>query len=100
MIEDVIRALVAEAVAASEARIIAAVVAEIRAARPVRLVSVAQAAAELGISACSIRRRIADGSLPSRRLGGRVLVDLSAIQPHSDDEIARLARAARGGSHD
>jgi excisionase family DNA binding protein len=85
MIDEAIRAAVAEAIAASEARIIAAVTAAIRQAQPARLLSVADAAAELGISQCSVRRHVADGTLPSRRVGARVLVDLS--RPASDGDL-------------
>ncbi|MBN2574927.1 MAG: helix-turn-helix domain-containing protein [Deltaproteobacteria bacterium] len=94
MIDAALRVVVADAVRAEGDRIVAAVVAALRAARPARLVSVADAAAELGISACSVRRHVADGSLPSRRIGGRVLVDMTVVRA-SDDEIALAARKAR-----
>jgi len=77
MIEDLIRAAVEAAVRAEGDRIIAAVTAAIRQAQPARLLSVRGAAAELGISECSVRRHVGDGSLPSRRVGARVLVDLT-----------------------
>jgi len=76
---------VVTAVHAEGDRIIAAVKAAIRQAQPARLASVADAAVELGISQCSVRRHVADGSLPSRRVGARVLVDLS--QPASDGDL-------------
>ncbi len=84
MIDEAIRAAVTEAIAASEARIIAAMREAIRQAQPARLLSVADAAAELGISQCSVRRHVADCTLPSRRVGARVLVDMS--QPASEEQ--------------
>lgn len=41
----------------------------------------AQAADRLGISLRTVRRRIADGSLPSVRIGGAVRIPASALQP-------------------
>lgn len=83
MIDEAFRRLIDERMAASEARIIAAVTEAIRHAQPARLVSVADAATELGILQCSVRRHVADGILPARRVGSRVLVDLS--QAASDE---------------
>jgi excisionase family DNA binding protein len=40
-----------------------------------------QAAARLGISLRTVRRRIADGSLPSVKIGGAVRVPASALEP-------------------
>jgi hypothetical protein len=85
MIDEAIRGFIESAVHAEGDRIIAAVKAAIRQAQPARLASVADAAVELGISQCSVRRHVADGSLPSRRVGARVLVDLS--QPASDGDL-------------
>src|SRR5450759_1494234 len=41
----------------------------------------AKAAARLGISLRTVRRRIADGSLPSVKIGGAVRVPVSALEP-------------------
>jgi len=41
----------------------------------------AQAATRLGISLRTVRRRIADGSLPSVKIGGAVRVPVSALEP-------------------
>src|SRR5450759_1088050 len=51
----------------------------------------AQAAARLGISLRTVRRRIADGSLPSVKIGGAVRVPASALEP----PVAGSATAAR-----
>jgi excisionase family DNA binding protein len=50
-----------------------------------------QAAERLGISLRTVRRRIADGSLPSVKIGGAVRVPVSALEPPS----APAPRAAR-----
>lgn len=42
-------------------------------------VSINQAAEILGVSRSTIDRRIADGTIPSRKLGARVLIAKSAI---------------------
>jgi excisionase family DNA binding protein len=51
----------------------------------------AEAAGRLGISLRTVRRRIADGSLPSVKIGGAVRVPASALEP----PIARPLAAAR-----
>jgi excisionase family DNA binding protein len=61
----------------TEVRELRAEVAKLQGEQRPRLVTVAEAAVELRISACTVRRRIADSSLQSRRVGGRVLVNLS-----------------------
>jgi excisionase family DNA binding protein len=51
----------------------------------------AQTAVRLGISLRTVRRRIADGSLPSVKIGGAVRVPVSALEPPE----RRHATAAR-----
>jgi excisionase family DNA binding protein len=46
---------------------------------PPTLVSVAQAARQLGVSQKTVRRRIADGKLPSVKVGRAVRVDLRGL---------------------
>jgi excisionase family DNA binding protein len=43
----------------------------------------AEAATRLGISLRTVRRRIADGSLPSRKIGAAVRIPASALEPPS-----------------
>ncbi|WP_082080076.1 helix-turn-helix domain-containing protein [Williamsia herbipolensis] len=38
---------------------------------PVGVLTAREAAAEIGVSLATIRRRVADGSLPAHRVGGR-----------------------------
>lgn len=54
--------------------------------------SPAEAAARLGVSEATIRRWIAGGELPARRIGGRVLIGRGAI-----DAIIADADGATGG---
>jgi DNA-directed RNA polymerase specialized sigma24 family protein len=70
-------------------RALAPLVEALRASQAPRLVSPAEAAAALGVSIATCRRRIADGTLPSRHLGRRVVCDLSNARPVP-------AREARG----
>jgi excisionase family DNA binding protein len=65
---------------------------------PPQLGSVAEVCRATGLSAATVRRRIADGSFASTKVGGRVLVDLSSFRPTETAEIAKLAARARRGS--
>lgn len=96
-LDDALSAAVARAVApiTAELSAVRTELAELRRSQPARLLSVDEAAAELHVSACTVRRRILDSTLPSRRIGSRVLVDMNAMQPASDAKIAAMARQAR-----
>lgn len=80
---------------AEEVRALRAEVAELLRSQPPRLVSVEEAAAALGVSACTIRRWEHDQQIASVRRGGRVLIDLSTVRPTDPAQIAALARQAR-----
>ncbi len=67
----------------------------LRHAAPGALVTVPQAAEALGVPCPP--SGAASGSIPSRRLGRSVRVDLSAMKGLDRDEVARLAREARVG---
>jgi excisionase family DNA binding protein len=54
----------------------------------------AQAAVRLGISLRTVRRRIADGSLPSVKIGGAVRVSVSALEPPERGPGAAAREAA------
>ncbi len=62
---------------------------------PPALASVSEAARRLGLSIPTVRRRIKAGELPTVKIGARVLVDLSAIKPVVEEDIAVLAEQAR-----
>lgn len=62
---------------------------------PPPLVSVTEAAQRLGLSLSSVRRRIRDGSLPVRRIGRSLRVDLGALHPPGEQEVARLVEGTK-----
>ena len=75
--------------------------AAVRRALPPMLVSLKEAARRMGVSVKTATRRCQSGDWPSRRDGGRVLVDLSGLRPKTGEEIARAAfnlRAVPGGN--
>jgi hypothetical protein len=49
----------------------------------------------VGVSYATARRRVDAREWPARRDGGRILVDLGALRPFTDENLARLARRAR-----
>ena len=59
------------------------------------LLTVREFAERAGLSECSIRRHISDGTLPSVRMGGAIRIPASALRPASVDDISTLARSAR-----
>jgi len=70
--------------------------ASLRAATPARGLSPAEYAAQHGVSVWTVRRRIADGSLPHTRIGKRIVIPADAEQvPEDNTEIEKMARAAR-----
>lgn len=96
-----------ETIAASLAAHVTPVLAELREVRaelealrralPPQLVSMADAAKHLGLSLATVRRRVRDGTLPSRRIGRNVRVDLSAAHPMTETEVVQLSKRARTG---
>lgn len=89
-ITEAVRAAVEPLVEAN--RKLAAEIEQLRRALPAQLVTVQEAARILGLHEDTIRNRIADGTLPCRRFGKRVRVDLSAAtHGPSDEEVAQLA---------
>ena len=59
------------------------------------LLSVAQAAKRCGLSQCTVRRRISDGSLPSTRIGASIRIPAASLRPTDPATVSRLAREAR-----
>lgn len=59
------------------------------------MLSIRRFAERAGLSTCTVRRRLKDGSLPSVRVGGAVRIPASALQPSNSAQVAELARAAR-----
>jgi hypothetical protein len=92
---------IAEAVAAkvveplkAEVRSLRDLVDQLRRALPTPTGTIEDAARAWGLSVSSVRRGIARGDIAARRVGRRVLVDLSQ-RPLTADEVAAEARAAR-----
>jgi excisionase family DNA binding protein len=69
----------------------------LRRALPPMLVSMAEAARRLGVSLSTIKRRARDGSLPVRRFGRALRVDLAAVREPEEAEVIRLSLAAKRG---
>lgn len=76
-------------------------VAALRTSVPVAsLVAPTTAAKHLGVSVATVRRWLRDGTIPASavRQSGRgraVRIDLSALRPPDDEQVARLAAQAR-----
>ena len=80
----------------SELERLSAEVIELRRTLPPMLVTLREAARRPGVSYATARRRAAAGDWPVRRDGGRILVDLGALRPFTEDDLRRMARRARG----
>jgi excisionase family DNA binding protein len=78
-----------------EVRELRAEMAALRAVIPPALVGVPEAAKRLGVSLSTMRRLVRDRRVPVVRVGHSVRVDLAAVRDTNDDEVARLALAAR-----
>jgi excisionase family DNA binding protein len=59
----------------------------LRRALPPQLVTLTEAARRLGISMATARRRVKDGTVPCRRIGRSVRVDLSALNSPTNAEV-------------
>lgn len=70
-----------------------AAVERVEAQLPPQLVPLAEAAERMGVSVATARRRVRDGSWPSRRDGARLLVDLAQLRPLSKGEVVELVDA-------
>jgi excisionase family DNA binding protein len=92
---EVVGAAVAPVVA--ELRELRATVEALRAASPPTLVTVGEACRLTGLSPATVRRRVADGTMPSRRIGRSVRVDLASLRPTDPATVTALAAEARAG---
>jgi excisionase family DNA binding protein len=79
----------------AELRELRAEVATLRRALPPTLASIPEAAAHLGVSIATMRRRVRAGDVPSLRVGRSVRVDVGALQAVDVHDVEALARAAR-----
>jgi excisionase family DNA binding protein len=62
------------------------------------MLTVREFAARAGLSTCTVRRHIADGTIPHTRVGASIRVPASALQVTDRADIAALARTARAGT--
>lgn len=97
-IEESIAAAVAAQLAPlrAELRQMTAEVQALRRALPPQLLTQAQAAEHLGLSLSTVRRRVKDGTLPSKRVGRSVRVDVSAMHSPTEGEVAARVLDIRG----
>ncbi|HET7787936.1 MAG TPA: helix-turn-helix domain-containing protein [Myxococcales bacterium] len=82
----------------SDLRRVTAELAALRQALPPALFPLKEAARRMGVSEKTARRRVQAGEWPARRDGRKVLVDLSALRPMSEEEVARAASELRDES--
>jgi excisionase family DNA binding protein len=94
-IDAALAAVVVEAMAplVSELRDLRATV---EALRPPQFISVDEAAKRLACSIQTVTAMCKRGELAHRRAGRRLLIDGNSLRPVSPDDIATLARTARG----
>jgi len=59
------------------------------------LLTVREFAKRAGISQCTCRRRVADGTLAHVRVGGAIRIPSSSLRPADPADVARLVREAR-----
>ena len=98
-VDESLRAAVAAEVAPLVQQVaeLRAEIAALRAPAPAEsaLLSVREFAMRAGISTCTCRRRLADGTLPAVKIGGSIRISSSALQPSDPARVASLARRAR-----
>lgn len=69
--------------------------AAVRRAMPPLFVALKEAARRMNVSEKTARRRVKSGEWPARRDGRKILVDLSALRPMDDEEVAQAALRLR-----
>ena len=99
-LEDTLGALLSSRLAPlrSDLQRVTAELAAMRQALPPMLLPLKEAARRMSVSEKTARRRVRAGDWPARRDGRKVLVDLSALQPMSEEEVARAAARLRDDS--
>ncbi len=92
-IEDTIREAISAEVAPLRQTIdqLKAEVVQLHRALPAQLVSLHEASKLLGLSLSTVRRRVRDGTLPTRKVGRAIRLDVSALRPLSNEEVAEQA---------
>jgi excisionase family DNA binding protein len=95
-LDDSLRAAVAEAVAPL-ARELRQIRERLDKSLPPPFGSRAEAARALGCCLTTIDRLVAEGEVGYKRVGRRVLIDLTTLRPPSAEEVAAAKWTARGG---
>jgi excisionase family DNA binding protein len=67
----------------------------IRRALPPSLVSINEAAGILGVSVCTVRRRVKAREYPTKRVGRQIKIDATALHPEREADVVDLAARAR-----
>jgi excisionase family DNA binding protein len=98
--EQALRAAVAAEIGPLRAEVerLALEVGQLRGALPPNVLGTSEAARRLGISVRTLQRHIKAGTIPVRRIGRRVLIDLADLRALGPADVARLAREARSGA--
>jgi hypothetical protein len=73
----------------SEVLTLTAELRRLRRSLPPQLATLKQTAELFGISVSTVKRRAHSGAWPCRRDGGRLLIDLSALNTLNDEEVIR-----------
>jgi hypothetical protein len=96
-LDDAFRAAIAAAIwpLAEEVRAARAELASLRESTAPRMGSVADAARIAGVCELTIRRKFAAGEIAGKRIGRRVVLDLSSLRPADRAKVVELARVAR-----
>src|SRR5712692_3052118 len=92
---DEIKAALREVLPRTELGRLAAEIESLRRQLPPSLVTMTHAAKVLGVSLSTVRRKVRDGSLPSRKIGRAVRVDLAALRPMTPDDVDAEVRRLR-----
>ncbi len=94
-IKAALREVLREELPRTELGRLAAEIESLRRQLPPSLVTMTHAAKVLGVSLSTVRRKVRDGSLPSRKIGRAVRVDLAALRPMTPDDVDAEVRRLR-----
>jgi excisionase family DNA binding protein len=97
-IEDIITAAFATQLEPlrAELRAVRAELQALHRAVPPQLLTLQQAAKHLGLSLSTVRRRAKDGTLPVKRIGRSLRVDVSQMHAATEAEVAARVVSIRG----
>jgi excisionase family DNA binding protein len=67
----------------------------LRKALPPQYLSIEEAANVLGVSVCTVRRRVKNREIPTYRVGNRDRIDAADLRPPAESNVVDLAHRAR-----